>query len=82
MPKIHLAPLLSLVAGWLGLVALDRLSSLSTAGWTVGLRHQSTRLRVPQPSRAAVRPMRSSWLRMKSRLGRELPGRTSGVANI
>lgn len=36
MPKIHLAPLLSLVAGSLGLVALDRLSSLSAAGWTAG----------------------------------------------
>jgi phosphatidylglycerophosphate synthase len=36
MPKIHLAPLLSLAAGSLGLFALDRLSSLSTAGWAAG----------------------------------------------
>lgn len=37
MPKVHVAPLSSLVAGVLGLVAVDRLSSLPAVGWTVGL---------------------------------------------
>lgn len=37
MPKVHFAPLSSIAAGVLGLVALDRVSPLSAAGWTAGL---------------------------------------------
>lgn len=37
MPKVHLAPLSSVLAGGLGLVAVDRLSPLSAAGWVAGL---------------------------------------------
>lgn len=36
MPKVHIAPLLSLLAGGLGLFAVERLSPLSVAGWTAG----------------------------------------------
>ncbi|WP_461472437.1 CDP-alcohol phosphatidyltransferase family protein [Microbacterium sp. HJ5] len=37
MPQVHLAPLLSVAAGTLGLFAVDRISPLSAAGWTAGL---------------------------------------------
>lgn len=37
MSKVHLAPLSSLMAGALGLFAVDRLSPLSAVGWTAGL---------------------------------------------
>jgi phosphatidylglycerophosphate synthase len=37
MPMVHLAPLLSTLAGVAGLLAVDRLSPLSAAGWTTGL---------------------------------------------
>jgi phosphatidylglycerophosphate synthase len=36
MPKVHLAPLSSLLAGGLGLLVVERLSPLSVAGWTAG----------------------------------------------
>lgn len=37
MPKVHLAPLSSLLAGVVGLVAVDRVSPLSAAGWAAGV---------------------------------------------
>lgn len=36
MAKVHIAPLASLLAGTLGLVAVDRLSPLTAAGWAAG----------------------------------------------
>lgn len=37
MPNVHLAPLWSVIAGCLGLFAVDRVTPLSVAGWTAGL---------------------------------------------
>lgn len=37
MSKVHLAPLLSVLAGLLGLFAVDNLSRLTATGWTAGL---------------------------------------------
>lgn len=36
MPKVHLAPLSSIVAGLLGLWLIDRVTPLSAAGWAAG----------------------------------------------
>ncbi|MEZ3160707.1 CDP-alcohol phosphatidyltransferase family protein [Microbacterium sp. BWT-B31] len=37
MQKVHLAPLWSVGAGVAGLIAIDRFSALSVAGWCIGL---------------------------------------------